>query len=98
MTAATKAVLGEKLRNNLHGVAEKRKLDTVDGCHDSPGAGSAKAQKFDLKNDDDEFAAFLNSPNSGGLGNVAMTNAGPYGGGMAKVQLKSANISVLAID
>ena len=76
MTAATKAALGEKLRNNLQGHGgEKRKLDAVDG----PGVGGdegglgggdglemAKAQKFDGDGSvDDEFAAFINSPTSG---------------------------------
>lgn len=80
MTAATKAALGEKLRNNLQslgGGGEKRKLDAVEG----PGGGGgddrglgggdgcemAKAQKFDGdgSNVDDEFAAFINSPASG---------------------------------
>lgn len=77
MTAATKAALGEKLRNNLQshgGGGEKRKLDAVEG----PGGGDdgslgggdgcemAKAQKFDGDGSvDDEFAAFINSPASG---------------------------------
>ena len=77
MTAATKAALGEKLRNNLQGHGgggEKRKLDAVEGPSggDDGGLGGgdglemAKAQKFDGDgNVDEEFAAFINSPASG---------------------------------
>ena len=78
MTAATKAALNEKLRNNLQGHGgggEKRKLDAVEGPGGNGGGGGpgggdglemAKAQKFDVDGSvDDEFAAFINSPASG---------------------------------
>ena len=78
MTAATKAALNEKLRNNLQGHGgggEKRKLDAVEGSGGNGGGGGlgggdglemAKAQKFDVDGSvDDEFAAFINSPASG---------------------------------
>ena len=80
MTAATKAALGEKLRNNLQsygGGGEKRKMDAAGtGCSHDDGAGGghesgdgremAKAPKFDGDGTvDEEFAAFINSPASG---------------------------------
>ena len=77
MTAATKAALGEKLRNNLQsygGGGEKRKMDAAGtGCNDDGGGHEsgdgremAKAPKFDGDGTvDEEFAAFINSPASG---------------------------------
>ena len=78
MTAATKAALGEKLRNNLQsygGGGEKRKMDAAGiGCGGDDGGDHesedscemAKAPKFDGDGTvDDEFAAFINSPASG---------------------------------
>jgi hypothetical protein len=96
MTAATKAVLGEKLRNNLHIGAgggggasglisgEKRKLDSVDSSCSDSAVSLSKSQKFSGAADaivkDDNADEFAAFLNSPANG------GGGGGGNMAKVK------------